>query len=162
MDNTVSLLKVLENNPGLSTAQLAQLAGVPQEEAEEIITECERNHTILAYRTMIDWDKTDLETVTAFIEVKLLPQRGEGFDRIASHIWRYPEVTSVYLMSGGFDLAVTIEGKSLKEVAMFVAQKLAPMEGVTSTSTHFVLKKYKDHGVEFAPSGETDHRNPIV
>lgn len=161
MDHTVRLLKVLEENPRLSLAQLAELAGLELSETEAIIGACEKNHTILAYRTMIDWEKTDLETVTAFIEVKLLPQRGEGFDRIASHIWRYPEVTSVYLMSGGFDLAVTIEGKSLQEVAMFVAQKLAPMEGVTATSTHFVLKKYKDHGVEFATAGETDPRSVI-
>ena len=162
MDNKIVLLKLLEENPRLTVAQLAQMADIPLTEAEATIHECEQNHTILGYRTMIDWDKTDLEAVTAFIEVKLQPQRGEGFDRIASHIYRWPEVTSVYLMSGGFDLAVTIQGKSLKEVAMFVATKLAPMEGVTATATHFVLKKYKDQGVEFVSAGETDHRNVIV
>lgn len=162
MDKKIKLLKALEENPRLSVAQLAALADIPQEEAGKTIAECEQNHTILGYRTMIDWAKTDLDAVTAFIEVKLMPQRGEGFDRIASHIWRYPEVTSVYLMSGGFDLAVTIQGRSLNEVAMFVAQKLAPMEGVTATATHFVLKKYKDQGVAYVSAEETDHRNIIV
>ena len=162
MNDSIKLLKLLEENPRLTVNQLAEMAGLPIETAEGIIGECEQNHTIVGYRTIIDWEKTDLETVTAFIEVKLLPQRGEGFDRIASHIYRYPEVTSVYLMSGGFDLAVTIEGKSLKEVAMFVAEKLAPMDGITATATHFVLKKYKDHGVEFVSSDATDHRNIII
>ncbi len=162
MKNDIKLLKLLEENPRLTVAQLAEMAGISCGDAEDIIRACEQNHTIVGYRTMIDWDKTDLETVTAFIEVRLLPQRGEGFDRIASHIYRYPEVTSVYLMSGGFDLAVTIEGKSLKDVAMFVAQKLAPMEGVTATATHFVLKKYKDHGVEFVTADATDHRSVVI
>lgn len=162
MNDKIKLLKILEENPRLTVAQLAQMAGIDLGDAEKTIAECEQNHTILGYRTMIDWNKTDVDTVTAFIEVKLQPQRGDGFDRIASHIYRWPEVTSVYLMSGGFDLAVTIQGKSLNEVAMFVAQKLAPMEGVTATATHFVLKKYKDHGVEFVSADDTDHRNVIV
>lgn len=162
MNDKIKLLKLLEENPRLTVAQLAQMAGIDLGDAEKTIAECEQNHTILGYRTMIDWNKTDVDTVTAFIEVKLQPQRGDGFDRIASHIYRWPEVTSVYLMSGGFDLAVTIQGKSLNEVAMFVAQKLAPMEGVTATATHFVLKKYKDHGVEFVSADDTDHRNVIV
>ncbi|MBR3691833.1 MAG: Lrp/AsnC family transcriptional regulator [Clostridia bacterium] len=162
MNDKIKLLKILEENPRLTVAQLAQMAGIDLGDAEKTIAECEQNHTILGYRTMIDWNKTDVDTVTAFIEVKLQPQRGDGFDRIASHIYRWPEVTSVHLMSGGFDLAVTIQGKSLNEVAMFVAQKLAPMEGVTATATHFVLKKYKDHGVEFVSADDTDHRNVIV
>ena len=162
MDNKIALLKLLEENPRLTVAQLAQMADIPLTEAEATIHECEQNHTILGYRTMIDWDKTDLEAVTAFIEVKLQPQRGEGFDRIAERIYQYDEVESVYLMSGSFDLTVIISGRTLKEVAMFVATKLAPMEGVTATATHFVLKKYKDQGVEFVSAGETDHRNVIV
>ena len=102
---------------------------------------------ILGYKTIIDWDKTDREYVSALIEVKITPQRDRGFDRVAEQIYSYPEVQSLYLMSGGFDLAVLIEGKTMKEVAFFVAQKLAPIDGVLSTATHFVLRKYKDKGV---------------
>ena len=156
------ILGIIEKNSRIDMKELAVLLGTGVEEILNAMQEMEDDGIICGYRTMIDWNKTDVDTVTAFIEVKLQPQRGDGFDRIASHIYRWPEVTSVYLMSGGFDLAVTIQGKSLNEVAMFVAQKLAPMEGVTATATHFVLKKYKDHGVEFVSADDTDHRNVIV
>ena len=102
---------------------------------------------ICGYPTLINWDKTSRERVTALIEVKVTPQRGQGFDRIAERIYRFEEVESVYLMSGGFDLTVIIEGRSMREVASFVSGKLAPMEAVLSTATHFVLKKYKEHGI---------------
>ena len=102
---------------------------------------------ILGYKTMIDWDKTDREYVSALIEVKITPQRDRGFDRVAERIYNYPEVQSLYLMSGAYDLAVLIEGKTMREVAYFVAQKLATIEDVISTATHFVLRKYKDKGV---------------
>ena len=154
MDNKIALLKLLEENPRLTVAQLAQMAGIPLAEAEATIRECEQNHTILGYRTMIDWDKTDLEAVTAFIEVKLQPQRGEGFDRIASHIYRWPEVTSVYLMSGGYDLAVIVTASTMSEIAMFVAKRLAPIDGVLSTATHFILTKYKEGSVDFTSEDE--------
>jgi DNA-binding Lrp family transcriptional regulator len=98
---------------------------------------------------MVDWDRTDEEIVTALIEVKVTPQRGLGFERVAERIYQYDEVESLYLMSGGYDLSVTIAGKSMKEVALFVATKLAPIEGVSGTATHFILKRYKDHGVMF-------------
>lgn len=113
-----------------------------------ILHELEQEQVICGYNTVINWDKTDDERVTALIEVKVTPQRGEGFDRVAERIYNYEEVTSLYLMSGGFDMAVFIEGKTMKEVAQFVARKLAPMEGVLSTSTHFVLKKYKESGTK--------------
>ncbi|MBQ7411969.1 MAG: Lrp/AsnC family transcriptional regulator, partial [Clostridia bacterium] len=103
----------------------------------------------LGYHTLGDWDKTDRESVSALIEVKVMPQRDRGFDKIAEKIYNHPEVKSLYLMSGGFDFTVIIEGKTMKEVAYFVAQKLAPIEFVTSTATHFVLKKYKDKGVVY-------------
>ena len=108
----------------------------------------EREQVICGYPTLINWDNTDAEIVTALIEVKVTPQRGQGFDKIAERIYRYDEVDAVYLMSGSFDLTVMIAGKSMKEVARFVSEKLAPMDYVLSTSTHFVLKKYKEHGME--------------
>ena len=105
---------------------------------------------------MINWENTSIETVSALIEVRVTPQRGQGFDRFAERIYNYPEVKALYLMSGGYDFAVTIEGKSLKEVSMFVSEKLSTIEGVLSTATHFVLKKYKEHGtaLEVKPKSE--------
>ena len=105
----------------------------------------EKEKVICGYHTLINWDKTSKEKVTALIEVKVTPQRGLGFDSIAERIYNYEEITAVYLMSGGFDFTVIIEGQSMKTVAQFVANKLAPLEAVLSTSTHFILKKYKDH-----------------
>jgi DNA-binding Lrp family transcriptional regulator len=99
---------------------------------------------------LINWDKTDIEKVSALIEVRVTPQRGQGFDSIAERIYKYPEVNSVYLMSGGYDLMVILEGKSLREVANFVSDKLSTLDTVLSTATHFILKKYKDHGTVFA------------
>ena len=123
----------------------------------DAIRTMEQNGTILGYKTIIDWEKTDREAVSAMIDVKLTPQKDRGFDRVAEKIYHYPEVKAVYLMSGGYDLSVLIEGKTMKEVAFFVSQKLATIEGVISTATHFVLHKYKDTGVLYdAP--ETDER----
>ena len=141
------LLKVLEDNANLSPEQLAVLCQKEVGDIKKFIDEQEKNGVILGYKTMIDWDKTDREYVSALIEVKITPQRDRGFDRVAERIYNYPEVQSLYLMSGGFDLAVMIEGRTMKEVAYFVAQKLAPIEDVISTATHFVLRKYKDKGV---------------
>jgi DNA-binding Lrp family transcriptional regulator len=119
-------------------------------EIKDAIKKYEKDGVILGYKTLIDWDKTEREYVSAIIEVKVLPQRDRGFDKIAEKIYNYPEVQSLYLMSsGGFDLALIIEGKTMREVAYFVAQKLAPIESVTATATHFVLRKYKDKGVEY-------------
>ena len=106
----------------------------------------EEEGVICGYHTMIDWEKTSIEKVTALIEVRITPQRGQGYDNIAERIYKYPEVNSVYLISGGYDLLVTLEGKSLKAVSGFVSDKLSTLEGVLSTATHFILKKYKDHG----------------
>ncbi len=144
MDN---ILKVLEDNANLTPEQLAVLCQKEVGDIKKFIDEQEKNGIILGYKTMIDWDKTDREYVSALIEVKITPQRDRGFDRVAERIYNYPEVQSLYLMSGGFDLAVMIEGKTMKEVAYFVAQKLATIEDVISTATHFVLRKYKDKGV---------------
>ncbi len=141
------ILQLLEENANLTHEQLAVLCQKEVGDIKKIIDQYEKDGVILGYKTLIDWDKTDREYVSALIEVKITPQRDRGFDRVAERIYNYPEVQSLYLMSGGFDLCVLIEGKTMKEVAYFVAQKLATIEDVISTATHFVLRKYKDKGV---------------
>lgn len=144
------ILELLEKDSRYTAKDIAVMIGTTEEEVSETIKKLEKNQVICGYQTMINWDKiNDKEIVTALIEVKVTPQRGEGFDKIASRIYRFEEVKAVYLMSGGFDLTVIVEGKTMKEVALFVGQKLAPLDSVLSTGTHFVLKKYKDHGVIF-------------
>ena len=151
------ILKLLENDARLTPAQLAVMLGVSEEEILAQLKEYEANGTILGYKTIVDWEKTEQESVTAMIDVKLTPQPDRGVDRVAEKIYNYPEVKSVYLMSGSYDLSVLIEGHTMKEVALFVSQKLAPIEAVISTATHFVLHKYKDKGVLYeAP--EIDER----
>lgn len=145
----LKLLKNLEADCTMSMAQLAAMAGVDAGEAEAAIRACEEAHIVLGYKAIVDWDRTQEESVTALIEVKLQPQRGAGFDRIAERIYQYEEVESVYLMSGAYDLAVIISGRTLKEVAGFVSQRLSTLEGVTSTATHFILKKYKEKHLIF-------------
>ena len=135
------ILKLLENDAKLTAAQIAVMLDIPLDEVNTAINEYETNGTILGYKTIVDWEKTDRESVTALIDVKLTPQKDKGFDRVAEKIYNYPEVKSVYLMSGAYDLAVLIEGKTMKEVAFFVSQKLAPIDEVISTATHFVLHK---------------------
>ena len=144
-----NLLKILEDNATLTPAQLAVMMDKEEGDIRDMIARYEEDGVILGYKTMIDWDKTDREYVSAMIEVKMTPQRDRGFDRVAEKIYNYPEVQSLYLMSGGYDLCLVIEGKTMKEVAYFVAQKLAPIEYVISTATHFVLRKYKDKGVVY-------------
>ena len=148
------LLEILEDNANLSYAQIAVMLDKEEGEIKDIIKKYEKDGVIVGYKTLIDWDKTDREFVTALIELKVEPQIDRGFDYIAERICNYPEVESVFLMSGGFDIAVMIEGKTLKEVAFFVAEKLSTMEGVTGTATHFVLRKYKDKNTIY-------HRKPV-
>ncbi len=141
------ILELLEKDATLTAEQLAvMLDRDPQAVAAEI-KEYEKKNIIVGYKTIINWEKTEYEPVSAIIELRITPQRGEGFDEVAKRVYQYEEVSSVYLMSGGFDLAVLIEGKTMKEVALFVAEKLAPMDQVISTATHFMLKKYKVDGV---------------
>lgn len=151
------ILKLLEDDATLTPEQIAVMLSKEVGDIKEAVEKYEKNGVILGYKAIIDWDKTDREYVSALIEVKVTPQRDRGFDRIAEKIYNYPEVQSLYLMSGGFDFALIIEGKTMKEVAYFVAQKLAPIEFVTSTATHFVLKKYKDKGVVYG-NMEIDER----
>lgn len=141
------ILSAIDKNSKLTAKDLAAMLGSTEDEIAAIIKDLEAEGIICGYPTLINWDKTENEKVTALIEVKVTPQRGQGFDRIAERIYKFDEVESVYLMSGGFDLTVLIEGKSMREVANFVSSKLAPMEAVLSTATHFVLKKYKEHGL---------------
>ncbi len=155
MNNT--LLSLIEKDATLTDAQLAAMLDKEKGDIKKMIDEYEREGIILGRQTLIDWDKTDREYVTAFIEVNIQPQRDCGFDKVAEQIYNYPEVKSLYLMSGGFDFVVMIEGKTLREVAFFVAQKLATIENVTSTATHFVLKKFKDKGVIYK-SPDIDER----
>ena len=143
------LLSLLENDAKLTAEQLAVMLDKETGDIKKAIDKYEREGIILGYQALIDWDKTDREYVTALIELKVSPKRERGFDRMAEKIRNFPEVQSVYLMSGGFDLAVFIEGRTMKEVAFFVAQKLAPLDSIVSTATHFVLKKYKDKGVNY-------------
>ena len=152
------ILRLLENDSRLTADQLAVMLSKDVKDIEAEIAEYEENGTILGYKTVVDWEKTDKESVTAMIDVKLTPQRDRGFDRVAEKIYNYPEVKSVYLMSGAYDLSVLIEGRTMKEVAFFVSQKLAPIEAVISTATHFVLHKYKDKGVLYDATADIDER----
>lgn len=157
------ILEILEKNgPKITNEQIAHMTGKPEAEVAAEIAKLEKNGTIVGYKTMINWEKTDKDVVSAIIELRVTPQRGEGFDKIAKRIYKYPQVKSIYLMSSGtYDLAVMIDGSTMKDVAMFVAEKLAPMESIISTSTHFVLKKYKDHGFLYEDD-EKDNRQVIT
>ena len=156
------LLKLIENDATLTTKELALMLSKEEGDIKEMIRQLERDGVILGYHAIIDWDKTDKETVTALIEVKVMPQRDDGFDKIAEKIQNYPEIKGLYLMSGGFDFTVLIEGKTMKEVAYFVARKLAPIEYVTATATHFVLKTYKYNGIVYNMPRKDPRENSCI
>lgn len=149
MEKATKLLRLLEEDCTLNRAQLAAMTGMTEEEVQAAIKKYEEEQVILGYKAIVDWDSTDREAVTALIEVKVTPQRGEGFDRVAERIYQYDEVESVYLMSGAYDLTVIISGRSLKEVAQFVGERLSTLEDVTGTATHFILHKYKEKHLIF-------------
>lgn len=156
------ILNILDKEKGnVSRAKIAQMLGMEEKEVTDKIEKMEKENVIVGYKTIVNWDKTDKDVVVALIDLRITPQRGEGFDKVAERIYKYPQVKSLYLMSGAYDLAVTIEGKSMKEVALFVAQKLAPMDSIISTATHFVLKKYKEEGIVFEDD-EKDTRQVIT
>ncbi|MFO7612025.1 MAG: Lrp/AsnC family transcriptional regulator [Clostridia bacterium] len=155
------ILEILEGNARLTAAEIAVMTGKPEKEVRDAIAGLENSGVILGYRAMVNWDRTEKEFVTALIEVRLTPQRDKGFDSIAERIYKYPQVKACHLMSGSYDLSVVVEGSSLKEVAMFVSEKLAVIDGVLSTATHFVLKKYKDGDIMFEGT-EKDDREAIV
>ena len=152
------VLRLLEKDARFTPQQLAAMTGDSVAAVEEMLRKFEEENVILGYTALVDWDKVDTDFVTALIEVKIAPQRGAGFDRIAERIYQFEEVESLYLMSGAFDLAVIISGRSIKEVSEFVFGRLAPIDGVTSTATHFILKKYKDKHRVFAKQEEQQER----
>ncbi|HIZ74146.1 MAG TPA: Lrp/AsnC family transcriptional regulator [Candidatus Mediterraneibacter stercoravium] len=152
----LEILKYIEKHSRVELGELAVMLGVEETDVANEMAEMEKEKIICGYHTLIDWDKTGLETVTALIEVRVTPQRNRGFDRIAERIYNYPEVYAVYLISGSYDLLVTLEGRTLKEVSRFVSEKLSPIDEVLSTATHFILKKYKDHGTIMVPKTESE------
>ena len=145
------LLELLEKDCTQTPAQLAAQAGMSEAEVKKEIARLEEAGVILGYQAIVDWDRMNRESVTALIEVKVVPQSISGFDRIAERIYQYDEVDSMYLMSGAYDLAIIISGRTLREVSMFVGERLAPIEGVTGTATHFILRKYKEKHLVFRP-----------
>lgn len=157
-DKRDKILEIVSKDEELTNAQIAAMLGLSEQQVADVIKGFEEEGIIVGRHTMINWDKTSREVVTAFIELKVTPQFGEGFDRIAERVYQYDHVKSVYLMSGTFDIALIIEGKTMKEVALFVAEKLAPMGFVVSTATHFVLKKYKDYGMIFDKTFSDDRQ----
>ena len=155
------ILTFLERNSKIDLKELSIMLGTSEAVIANEICEMEKEKIICGYHTLINWDKTSLEKVTALIEVRVTPQRNQGFERIAERIYNYPEVQSVYLSSGGYDLMVILEGKTLREVSGFVSNKLSTLDTVISTATHFILKKYKDHGTILL-SQEEDERIPVT
>lgn len=144
------ILNIIEQNARIDVEELALRTGSDVQTVLQELESMENERVICGYHTLIDWEKIGVEKAKALIEVRVTPQRGMGFDKVAERIYNYPEVSSIYLISGGFDFMVIIEGKTLREVAQFVSEKLAPMDTVLSTKTNFILKKYKDHGTILA------------
>lgn len=155
------LLSIIEKNSKIGLKDLAVMLNLSEETVLNELETLEKEGVICGYHTLIDWEKTSIEKVTALIEVRVTPQRGQGFDKIAERIYNYPEVRAVYLISGGFDFLVILEEKSLREISNFVSDKLSTLDNVLSTATHFILKKYKDHGTVFAKKHE-DEREIIT
>ena len=162
MTDNNKLLKLLEEDCTYTQEQLASMADMPLEDVKAAIKRYEEEKIVLGYKAIVDWDRTRREAVTALIEVKVTPQSINGFDRIAERIYQYEEVESMYLMSGSFDLTVIISGRTLREVALFVGERLAPIEGVTGTATHFILKKYKEKHLVFRPQEQQEREYIFV
>ena len=155
------ILSIIEKNSRIDLKELAVILGVEEVDIVNEMELMEKEGVICGYHTLIDWEKTSAEKVNALIEVRVTPQRGNGFDSIAEKIYKYSEVHAVYLISGGYDLLVTLEGKSLKEISSFVSEKLSTLDSVLSTATHFILKKYKDHGTILTKK-EVDERIQVT
>lgn len=154
----LEILRIIEKDGLASPEKIAEISGRDVDTVKKQITELKDSGIIAGYKAVVNWDKYDSSTVIALIDVKMTPQIGSGYDRVAEKIYNYPFVKSVYLMSGGYDLSITIEGKGLKEIANFVSEKLAPMECVISTTTHFILRKYKEEGFILESPEEEDGR----
>ncbi|SMG54570.1 Lrp/AsnC family transcriptional regulator [Paenibacillus aquistagni] len=154
---SLNILTLLKEDARRSPELLATLLGVKEKEIRDAIAQMEEDNVIVKYATVVNWSKVDEDKVTALIEVQITPERERGFEGIAERIYLFPQVKSVYLMSGAYDLLVEVEGKNLREVANFVSDKLSPIESVLSTKTHFILKKYKQDGIIYEDH-EDDHR----
>ncbi|MCH5315567.1 MAG: Lrp/AsnC family transcriptional regulator [Eubacterium sp.] len=150
------VLEIIEKNPRLTNAEIAVMLGVSEEDIEKKLKALEDDGIIKGYRSIIDKDKADIQSVTALIEIKVQPKFGHGFDELAKRISELEEVESVYLMSGAYDLCCLVSDKTFQEVAMFVANRLSPMDSVVSTATHFILKKYKEQGIFFTEAPKDD------
>jgi len=155
------ILKILENDARTTARQISTMTGTPSTEVARLIKQAEKERTILKYKTIINWEKVEDEQVWALIEVKVTPQRDVGFDAVAERIYRFPQARSVYLLSGTYDLLVLVMGKTMHEVADFTSQKLAPIEGVQGTVTHFMLKRYKEDG-DILEGKEEVKRQPVI
>ena len=155
------IFEILEQNAKATPEQISTMVDLPVTEVEKIVRQAEKDGIIVKYKTIINWAKLEKEEVWALIEVKIAPQRDVGFDAIAEHIYQFPQVRSAYLVSGTYDLAVLLKGKSILEISSFVTEKLAPLERVQSTVTHFLLKRYKENGEILQPSLE-NKRLPIT
>lgn len=155
------ILTIIEKNCRIEVKELAAMLGVTEVDIMNEMEQMEKEGVICGYHTLIDWEKTSVDKVNALIEVRVTPQRGRGFDSIAERIYNYPEVHAVYLISGGYDLLISLEGKSLKEISNFVSDKLSALDSVLSTATHFILKKYKDHGTVLGKQ-EIDERMQVT
>lgn len=154
------ILKVLDKNARVTDAQLASMLGCSEAEATARRTELEKSGIIRGYHALVDWERTDRAYVTAIIDICVTPRRDSGFEGVAQMIMGYDEVESLSLMSGGYDFSIEVSGKTFKEVALFVAKRLSTLEGVQSTATHFVLRRYKEHGISFV-DGEKDERGEL-
>lgn len=158
----IEILKIIEENHRIPVETIASMVLNSEEAVRKSIKKLEDEKIIMSYPTLIDWSKVEgQENIIAMIDVKVTPKRGVGFDEVAERIYRFPEVSSLYLMSGGYDLSITVEGKSMNQIASFVSEKLSTIENVISTTTHFMLKKYKHDGVIF-DSGEDDKDRRMV
>lgn len=156
------ILKLIENNAHLTSSDIAKALGLKEKDVVTALAELEADRVICGYNTIINWDKVSDESVHALIEVRVTPQRVTGFDKIAEKICKFQEVDSVYLISGDYDFLVQIKGKSMKEISAFVFNKLSTLDDILSTSTHFVLKKYKDHGISMADKKEGNRKNVVL
>ena len=156
------IFEILEQNARATTEQISTMVDKPVSEVERIIKQAEKDGTILKYKTIINWTKLGEGDIWALIEVRVTPQRGVGFDAIAERIYQFPEVYSAYLVSGTYDLAILVKGKNMQEISSFVTEKLAPLERVQSTVTHFLLKRYKENGETFHLPKEINKRLPIT
>jgi DNA-binding Lrp family transcriptional regulator len=158
---TKDILRILEKDARTTHEQIARMTGLSKAEVDKAIRRAEAERAILRYKTVVNWEKLDEEMVWALVEVKVVPQRDVGFDSIAARIYRFPEARSVYLVSGDYDLAVLVAGRTMQEVAGFVFDKLAPLDSIQGTATHFLLRRYKEDGEILHGGEETVDRLPV-